>query len=325
MARSFVGCKNPCNLRNLWTKQKMTEIETFETAEMAEALPIAQRGFWRRFGRNKPAVVALICMILLFVVGMGYWGLNALGVHWPADPNQPDPPAQFQPPSWEHLLGTDDLGRDVFSRVLLGAHISLMIGFVAVGASILIGIVLGSVSGYFGGWVDTILMRFVDMMMCIPTFFLILTVAALVKPSIWYIAGIIGVTSWMGTARLVRAEFLTLREMDYVQAARATGASHMRIIFRHVLPNALPPVFVTAVLSVAGAILAEASLSFLGFGVQPPAPSWGNIIADGKQYILDAWWLIVFPGVAIFITTMTFYLTGEGLRIALDPKETKKI
>ncbi|MCK4276355.1 MAG: ABC transporter permease [Phycisphaerae bacterium] len=270
-------------------------------------------------------MAALFVMIVLFVGGMGYWVLNLAGVHWPADPVEPDPPVMLRVPCAEHPFGTDDLGRDVLARVLMGAHISLFIGFVAVGASIVIGVVLGSISGYWGGWVDTVIMRFVDMMMCMPRFFLILTVAAILRPSIWYIALVIGVTGWMGTCRLVRAEFLTLREMDYVVAARASGAGHLRIIFRHILPNAMPPVFVSAVLGVAGAILAEASLSYLGFGVQPPDPSWGNIIAGGKQYILDAWWLIVFPGLAIFVTTLAFYVTGEGLRIALDPKETKQI
>jgi len=288
--------------------------------------PKARRaGLWKRFSRNTPAVIASVVVIILFVAGMGYWVLDHLGVHWPYDPIQPDPPSLLMPPSPEHPFGTDDLGRDVFSRVLLGAHISLLIGFVAVGISILIGIFLGSIAGYFGGLVDTLIMRFVDMMMCIPTFFLILTVAALLRPNIWYVAVIIGVTSWMGTCRLVRAEFLTLREMDYVQAARAIGAGHLRITFRHILPNAMPPVFVSGVLGVASAILVEASLSYLGFGVQPPDPSWGNIIAGGKQYILDAWWLIVFPGLAIFVTTLAFYITGEGLRIAMDPKETKHI
>ena len=280
---------------------------------------------WRRFRRNRPACIALIVMILLFVVGMSYWALNAAGVYWPSDPTQPDPPSLLRPPSLAHPLGTDDLGRDVLARILLGAHISLMIGFVAAGTSIIIGITLGSISGYFGGWIDALIMRFVDLMMCIPRFYLILTVAALVRPSIWYIAAVIGLTGWMSAARLVRAEFLTLREMDYVSAAEATGAGRLRIILLHILPNALPPVFVSAVLRVAGAILTEASLSYLGFGVQPPDPSWGNIIAGGKQYILDAWWLIVFPGLAIFLTTMAFYMTGEGLRTAMDPTETKKI
>ncbi len=299
--------------------------QTKTTLEELQA-PVTQRaGFGRRFRKNLPAAVGLVVLVLLFVTGMGYWVLNAVGVHAPYDPLEPDPPVQLRAPSLDHPFGTDDLGRDVFSRVLLGAHISLLIGFVAVGISITIGTIVGSISGYFGGRIDTIVMRFVDMMMCIPTFFLILTVAALLRPSIWYVALIIGVTGWMGTSRLVRAEFLTLREMDYTQAARACGAGHLRIIFRHILPNALPPVLVSAVLGIAGAILAEASLSYLGFGVQPPDPSWGNIIADGKQYILDAWWLIVFPGVAIFMTTLAFYVTGEGIRTALDPKETKQI
>ena len=270
-------------------------------------------------------MAGLVVMVLLFVSGMGYWGLNAAGVHWPADPVAVNLPDQLQAPSPTHPLGTDDVGRDVLSRILMGAHVSLMIGFVAVGVSVVIGTFLGSVSGYFGGWVDTIIMRFVDLMMCIPRFFLVLTVAALTRPSIWHVAIVIGATGWMGAARLVRAEFLTLREVDYTQAARALGASHMRIIFRHILPNAMPPVLVSAVLGVAGAILIEASLSYLGFGVQPPNPSWGNIISDGKDYILDAWWLIIFPGVAIFITTLSFYITGEGIRVALDPKETKRI
>jgi len=294
-------------------------VRAMETA--ADEVP--RRTAWRRFRRNRPGMAALVALAVLFVVGMGYWGLFLGGVYWPYDPISPNPPMQLQGPSASHWMGTDDLGRDVLSRVLLGAHVSLLIGFVAVGIAIVVGTLLGSIAGYFGGLVDNALMRFVDMMMCIPTFFLVLTVAAIVRrPSIWYVMPVIGLTSWMGVSRLVRAEFLTLRELDYVLAAKAVGAKRLRIIFRHILPNALPPVLVSAVLGVAGAILTEAALSYLGFGVQPPDPSWGNIIADGKQYILDAWWLLVFPGLAIFVTTLAFYLTGEGLRIALDPKET---
>jgi peptide/nickel transport system permease protein len=175
-------------------------------------------------------------------------------------------------------------------------------------------------AGYKGGWVDSLLMRFVDIMLSFPSFFLILTVVAILRPNIYNVMVVIGITSWEGTARFVRAEFLSLRERDYVQAARALGVKDRRIIFRHILPNALAPVFVTASLGVASAILIEAGLSFLGFGVQPPAPSWGNILTEGRTYIFDAWWLTVFPGLAILITVLSFNLFGEGLRDALDPR-----
>jgi peptide/nickel transport system permease protein len=204
--------------------------------------------------------------------------------------------------------------------MLYGSQISLSVGFVAVGISILIGILVGAMAGYKGGWVDSLLMRFVDIMLSFPSFFLILTVVAILRPNIYNVMIVIGITSWEGTARFVRAEFLSLRERDYVQAARALGVKDRRIIFRHILPNALAPVFVTASLGVASAILIEAGLSFLGFGVQPPAPSWGNILTEGRTYIFDAWWLTVFPGLAILITVLSFNLFGEGLRDALDPR-----
>ena len=204
--------------------------------------------------------------------------------------------------------------------MLYGSRVSLSVGFVAVAISIFIGILVGAVAGYYGGWTDNILMRFVDTMLCFPTFFLILTVVALLGPGIFKIMVVIGVTSWMGTSRFVRAEFLSLRERDFTQAARALGVKDLRIIFRHILPNALAPVFVTATLDVATAILVEAGLSFLGFGVQPPAPSWGNILTEGRTYIFDAWWLTVFPGLAILITVLSFNLLGEGLRDAIDPR-----
>ncbi len=197
----------------------MTE-QIIQDSDSTELLTTVSTSFWRRFRKNTPSLVAFVVLILLFAACMGYWILYLNGVHWPANPIEPDPPSQFQAPSLHHPLGTDDLGRDVLARVLLAAHISLLIGFVAVGISVFIGVVIGSISGYFGGWTDTIIMRFVDMMMCIPTFFLILTVAALVRPSIWYIALVIGLTRWMPTSRLVRAEFLTLREMDYCTCGR---------------------------------------------------------------------------------------------------------
>ncbi len=281
----------------------------------------AQRAM-RRFRRDPVAVPALCVLVCLFLVAGVFFGLQKTGVHWPYDPNDPQLTLKLKPPGGAHLLGTDNLGRDVLTRLLHGTYISLFVGFLAVGVSLTIGVLVGMVAGYFGGWLDNVLMRVVDAIMCFPSFFLILTVIALLGPSIWNVIVVIGLVSWTGTARLVRAEFLSLREMEYVRAARALGQWDIWIICRHILPNGLAPVYVTAVLGVAGAIMTEAGLSYLGFGVQPPQASWGNIIADGKTYILDAWWLIVFPGIAIFITTLAFYLTGEGLRRAFEQKET---
>jgi peptide/nickel transport system permease protein len=194
------------------------------------------------------------------------------------------------------------------------------VGFVAVGLATLIGLIIGAVAGFYGGWVDQILMRLVDLMLCFPTFFLILAVIALLEPSIWNIMVVIGLTNWMGVARLVRAEFLSLKEREFVVAARALGASDARLIVRHLLPNALAPVMVSATLGVAGAILTESALSFLGLGVQPPTPSWGNILTAGKDNIEIAWWLSLFPGLAILVTVMSYNLLGEGIREAIDPR-----
>lgn len=217
-------------------------------------------------------------------------------------------------PSANHLLGTDQLGRDLFSRMLYGARISLLVGIVAVGISCLVGLFLGSLAGFFAGPIDSIVMRFVDIMLCFPAFFLILSVVAILEPSITNIMCIIGLTSWMGIARLVRAEILSLKEREFILAARALGVSNLKIITRHLIPNALGPVIVNATLSVAGAILLESSLSFLGLGVQPPNPSWGNILAESKSTLGAAWWLSLFPGLAILITVLGFNLLGEGLR-----------
>jgi peptide/nickel transport system permease protein len=210
--------------------------------------------------------------------------------------------------------------------MLQGSFVSLSIGFVAVGISVAIGILIGGLSGYYGNvklgfiTVDTLLMRFTDVMLSFPTFFLILTVVALLPPSIYNIMIVIGVTSWMGTARLVRGEFLSLREQDFVVAAKALGLPERRIIFRHMVPNAIAPVLVSATIGVATAILTESALSFLGFGVQPPDATWGNILADGRSFIFDAPWLFFVPGAAILIVVLAFNLVGEGLREALNPK-----
>ena len=196
----------------------------------------------------------------------------------------------------------------------------MLVGFVAVGIAVAIGTFLGAVAGYYGGWVDGLIMRFVDIMLCFPAFFLILAVVALLEPSIWNIMVVIGLTSWMGVARLVRAEFLSLKEREFVLAARSQGASDLRIIFSHILPNALGPVFVAAILGIGAAILTESALSFLGIGVQPPTPSWGNMLTAGKDNIEIAYWLSLFPGLAILITVLGYNLLGEGLRDALDPR-----
>ncbi len=270
--------------------------------------------FWRYFKRNRLAVGGLVVIVIMFLIA------GTASFIAPYDPGRTEVSMKLKPPSLHHFLGTDQLGRDVFSRMLFGSRVSLSVGFVAVAISICIGILVGAVAGYYGGWVDSVMMRFVDMMLCFPSIFLILTVVALLGPSLFKVMVVIGITSWMGTSRFVRAEFLSLRERDFTQAARALGVKDFRIIFRHILPNALAPVFVTATLDVATAILVEAGLSFLGFGVQPPAPSWGNILTEGRTYIFDAWWLTVFPGLAILITVLSFNLLGEGLRDAIDPR-----
>lgn len=217
-------------------------------------------------------------------------------------------------PSSRHFFGTDQLGRDIFSRMIFGARVSLLVGIIAMGIATLVGLFLGAVAGFFGGLADALLMRFVDIMLCFPTFFLILAVVALLEPSMFNIMAIIGLTSWMSVARIVRAEVLSLKEREFILAIKALGASNVRIILRHLLPNALGPVIVNATLGVAGAILLESSLSFLGLGIQPPTPSWGNILSESKAVLGLAWWLSLFPGLAILITVLAFNLLGEGLR-----------
>ncbi|OGR24763.1 MAG: peptide ABC transporter permease [Desulfobacca sp. RBG_16_60_12] len=273
-----------------------------------------QREFWARLKRNRMAMTGLALVLGLFVV--------SIFAPWlaPYDPNSINLKEVLMPPSPAHYLGTDTLGRDVLSRIIFGSRVSLKVGFVAVGLATLIGLLVGALAGYYGGWVDQGLMRLVDLMLCFPAFFLILAVIAVLEPSIWNIMVVIGLTGWMGVARLVRAEFLSLREREFVTAARALGAGDARLIMRHMLPNALAPVMVSATLGVAGAILTESALSFLGLGVQPPTPSWGNILTAGKDNIEIAWWLSVFPGLAILVTVMSYNLLGEGIREAIAPR-----
>lgn len=270
----------------------------------------------RRYFKDRLALSATAVIILFFAVAIVAGVCSWLNLPMPLHPNATFLERKLLPPNSVNWLGTDSLGRDVLSRMVAGSTISLTVGFVAMAVSLGIGIFVGAVSGYVGGWVDNVAMRIVDALLCFPSFFLILTAIAIIGPNIWIIIAVIGLVGWTGTARLVRAEFLTLRESEYVRAARALGQSRMRIIFRHILPNAFAPIFVTAVISIPDAILVESGLSFLSFGVPPPQATWGNIIADGKTYFLDAWWLVFFPGLAIFTASLAFYLAGDALRRA---------
>lgn len=268
----------------------------------------------RRFlGRHFMLALGLGLVLIMSLAAM------AAPLLAPYDPNMPHN-AIFAPPSSEFWLGTDRLGRDIFSRLLYGGRVSLWVGFVAVGISTLIGVVLGLVSGYFRGWVDELIMRVVDVMLCFPSFFLILSVIAFLEPSLTNIMIVIGLTSWMGVARLVRAETLSLREREFVDAARLAGCSTPYILWRHILSNALAPVLISATLGVAGAILVESSLSFLGLGVQPPDASWGNMLLEGKSALEIAPWLSVYPGMAILLTVLGYNLLGESLRDMADPR-----
>ncbi len=354
---------------------------------------------FRLFKENRLAVVGLVIFLAFFITAVAGMVLTS-GQDPVFDPSLVRLQEKLLPPLSRpnletlkdhevptlgiYLLGTDDLGRDVFARMLQGAWVSLTVGFVAVGIAVIVGIFMGGLAGYYGengvgydqilsislllsgitvfflGWVkwgvallgvgvlglvfslaarrqkqsrfvpawlqktafsfDTLIMRMVDIMLCFPSFFLILTVVALLPASIYNIMIVIGLTSWMGTTRFVRAEFLSLREQDFVSAAKALGVSNFRIIFRHMMPNAIAPVLVSATIGIATAILTEAGLSFLGFGVPPPYATWGNILSDGKRFIFDAPWLTFVPGVAILIVVLCFNLFGEGLKDALNPK-----
>jgi peptide/nickel transport system permease protein len=272
------------------------------------------RGFWRALRRNRLAVIGGIVVACL--------ALGAVAAPWisPWDPNRPDVKKILGSPSRAHLLGTDQIGRDVLSRMLFGARVSLAVGFVSVGIAAFIGIILGSVAGYNGGLTDAGIMRLVDLMLVFPRFFLLLAVLAFLKPSIWTIMAVIGLTGWMGVARLVRAEFLALKEREFVVWSQSIGASGFRVIWRHILPNAMAPVLVAMTLGIPAAILTESGLSFLGLGVQPPHATWGNILNEGKEVIELAWWLSLYPGLAILLTVLSYNLLGEGIRDALDPR-----
>ena len=275
---------------------------------------LRRRGARDRFVRNPRAIAGAAIMAVFVAVAAAAPALA------PFRPDATHLLAILHPPGPPYLFGTDNLGRDVLSRVLVASRVSLAIGVLSMLVSIVIGILIGASAGFCGGAVDAALMRLTDVVLAVPVFFLAVAFLALFGPSVPGLIWIIGVTAWPPTARLVRAEFLTLRGRDFVTAAHAIGASGLRIIVRHLLPNVVPVIVISATLRVGLAILTEAGLSFLGLGVQPPQPSWGNIIADGREYLATAWWVSLFPGVCVFLAVMGFNLVGDGLRDAFDPR-----
>ncbi|HNV47136.1 MAG TPA: ABC transporter permease [Spirochaetota bacterium] len=315
---------------------------------------------WREFRRNRFALAGLSIVAILFVIALlapliandrPYVFVDGGRAYFPLFKDYPAlkdvnfrttrgsfsvmPPIPYSysaydldaivlPPSARHVLGTDEQGRDLAARMVYGTRVSILVGFIAVFIYVSIGIVVGAVAGYYGGRTDMLISRFIEIVMCFPTFFLILTILALVGPSLTSVMVVIGLTGWTGIARIVRGEFLKLREADYVTASRALGAGDARIIMRHVLPNALAPVLVSATFGIASTILIESSLSFLGFGVQPPTPSWGDILSQSRDFMDFAWWLTLIPGFAIFITITSYNLVGEGFQDAIDPKALKR-
>ncbi|MBN1825713.1 MAG: ABC transporter permease [Candidatus Eisenbacteria bacterium] len=271
--------------------------------------------FLDRFRDNRLALAGLVAMGVLYA-GALFTPLLATG----SPSAQNIETGRHLAPSADHPLGTDKFGRDVWTRILYGSRVSLTIGFVSVAIAISIGTLVGAVTGYFRGWVDGVLMRLTDVLLAFPRLVLLLAVIALFRPSIFLLVAVLGATGWMGTARIVRGEVLSLREREFVLAARALGYRAPRVIVRHILPNLVAPIVVAATLNIGHTIILEASLSFLGLGVQPPAASWGSMINDGRDALLGAWWVATFPGLAIVGTVIAFNLVGDGLRDALDPR-----
>jgi peptide/nickel transport system permease protein len=282
--------------------------------ELAPPLTYRQMA-WRRFRRHRMAMFGAVTLLLLFVYAFG-GGL----IYTAERANFTDTSLRLSPPSTEHLFGTDTVGRDVLARTVQGGRISLMIGLTAAFLEIIIGVIIGAFAGYFGGLTDSLLMRFTEAMLIIPSLFLLIVMARLVGGSAFWIVIIFGLTSWMYVARIVRAQFLSLKENDYIMAARSIGTPTREIIFRHILPNSMAPIVVAATLAVATAILSEAYISFLGMGVQPPTATWGNMLDGSYNYIESAPWLWIFPGLLILLTVLSINFVGDGLRDALDPR-----
>lgn len=272
----------------------------------------------RAFRRNRVAMIGLAIVILLI---LGAVFADAISPYNPIEPHYSD---RLKPPDSRYLLGTDELGRDLLSRLLHGARISLVIGFVAQAVSISIGMFLGAVSGWLGGWLDDLIMRLADIFFAIPGLMFLIVWVTIFEPNPISIFLALGLISWPGTARLMRSQVLAQKEMDYVMAARAIGASSARILITHILPNAIAPMIVVATLGIAGAILSESILSFLGLGIQIPTPSWGTMVDSGRNYITTAWWYSIFPGLTIMLTVLGFNFLGDGLRDALEPRSATR-
>jgi peptide/nickel transport system permease protein len=270
---------------------------------------------WTRFRRSKLALVALIYVALMTLVAL-------LAPVWHLDPDAIDLSHRLARPDAAHVLGTDELGRDILARMMFGARVSLAVGFFATLISVVVGSFFGAIAGYYGRAADWVVSRLIEVVLCFPFLFLVLGIVALFRPSLTTIMIALGLTTWTNEARYIRAEFLRIRELEFAQAARASGARDARIIFRHLLPNAIAPVLVSASFGVAYAILTESALSFLGLGVPLPKASWGSILSDAKSQIEYAWWLILFPGLAIFTTVAAFNVIGERIRDALDPRSS---
>lgn len=274
---------------------------------------------WRQFRRHKLGFISFWLLIVLCLMGLFAPQIA------PYNPNDIDPRAANvtrgfpQPPDAEHFLGTDSFNRDLFSRALFGMRISLAVGLLSMTLGLAVGVAVGAVAGYAGGFIDSALMRLVDIFLSLPSFVLFLALNAILQPSIWNIVLIIGMFAWMDTARLVRAEFLSLKQRDYVLAAQSIGVSPVRMVIRHLLPNALAPIIVTATLAVPGAILSESALSFVGLGVPPPDASLGSMLQDAKSWLNSAWWMWLVPGVLVSVIVLAFNFMGDGLRDALDP------
>jgi peptide/nickel transport system permease protein len=289
-----------------------TTIPEAGAEDLGEARPL-RADVWKRFRRNRLAMVGLVFLVLL--------GLVAVFAPLIAPYSITERTSQFrQPPSVDHWFGTDTIGRDVFSRVVYGARVSLRIGFTATAISLIIGLLLGAVAGFFGGWSDTTISRLIDVFLAIPYIVLAVAIASVLGRTENAIILVLGLTGWLAMARIVRASFLSLKRLEYVEAATALGFSKARIMFRHILPNALQPIIVYGTIAVGSVILAEAALSFLGVGPQPPTPAWGLMVADGKGALTSAPHLLFFPGAAICLTVLAFVFVGDGLRDALDPK-----